>query len=72
MQRIAKARPWADACLHANPPGARRARAKPRAATRFRGRALAPSPARNPVHPVNPVEKQPRTLSASATQLSLR
>jgi hypothetical protein len=37
MQRIAKARPWADAGLHANPPTARRARAKRRAATRFLG-----------------------------------
>ena len=44
MQRIAEAVPWGDACLHANPPVARRARAQPRAATRFRGRAQRPAP----------------------------
>ena len=39
MQRIAEAWPRADACLHANPPTARRARAQPRAANRFSVRA---------------------------------
>ena len=39
MQRIAEAGPRADASLLAIPPTVRRARAKPRADTRFRGRA---------------------------------
>ncbi len=59
MQRIAEARPWADACLHANSPMVRRARAQLRAATRFRGRAKRPS-------------SQPCTLCVSASLLSLR
>ena len=72
MQRIAVAWPWAEACLHANPPGARRARAKPRAATRFRGRAQRPAP-----HGILPIllilsKNLPRTLCVSAALLSLR